>query len=198
MKTRILLVGALVGTVLSLSACSGGEPVTASPSVSEPSASPTSSYTLPPRPQLQPPEEPNLTGTDIDSAYTLAKFYFELYKYVVATGETDTWEKYTHPDCGYCGKVRANAKKDLETGAWSEVKLGILDSALFEYQGNVDYRIDFLVERGPLTYYKPTGAQQVEPGQNTLVVGVKKEGGKLLVRTFDIIGSSFFGKEELP
>lgn len=172
--------------------------MTASPSVSEPSASSTSSYTLPPRPQLQLPEEPNLTGTDIDSAYALAKFYFELYPYVKATGDTALWEKYAHPECEFCRKVAERAANDNETGAWTEMKLGILDTAQFFFKGNADYRIDFLIERGKMIYHGSSEQELLESGQNTLVVGIKDENNHLLVRSFDIIGSSFFGKDELP
>ncbi|MGV4374591.1 DUF6318 family protein [Trueperella pyogenes] len=197
MKTRILLVGALVGTVLSLSACSGGEPMTASPSVSEPNTTPTASYTLPPRPQLQPPEEPNLTGTDIDSAYALAKFYFELYPYVKATGDTALWEKYAHPECEYCKKVLDAAIKDNKTGAWTHASLGILDDAKFVAHGDVDFRIDFLVERSKIIYYGSQGINETEPAQHSVVLGIKDEGGKFLVRSFDILIPDVFGKVDL-
>ncbi|WP_255313955.1 DUF6318 family protein [Trueperella pecoris] len=162
------------------------------------SISPTSSYTLPPRPQLDPPKEPALTGTDIDSAYELAKFYFHLYAYVKATSKTELWEKYAHPECKYCQKVLNAAVNDNKTGAWSETKLGILDTATFYSTGDVDYRIDFLIERGEMVYHTPKGDKRFEAGKNTLVIGIKEETGKLLVRSFDIIESTYFGKEKLP
>ncbi|QTG76220.1 hypothetical protein J4179_04035 [Trueperella pecoris] len=162
------------------------------------SISPTSSYTLPPRPQLDPPKEPALTGTDIDSAYELAKFYFHLYTYVKATSKTELWEKYAHPECKYCQKVLNAAVNDNKTGAWSETKLGILDTATFYSTGDVDYRIDFLIERGEMVYHGANKDTTLQPGRNTLVVGIKQNGPSLFIRSFDIIGSSYFGQEELP
>lgn len=161
-------------------------------------AEPSSTYTIPPRPAMEAPAEPELTGVDIENAYVLAKYYFELYQYVVATGDTTNWQKYAHPECDYCAKVQANAEKDNEIGAWSDVHFGILNSERFYSTGDIDFRIDFLIERGEITYYTDDEAKKVDPGQNTLVIGLKAEGDSLLVRSFDIIGSSYFGEEQLP
>lgn len=201
MTQRNTALSAIVGIVVcGLVGCAAeGAPAQPSTQVTESvAAEPSSTYTIPPRPAMEPPAEPELTGVDIDNAYVLAKYYFDLYQYVVTTGETASWEKYAHPECEYCAKVQANAEKDRETGSWSDVKFGILNSERFYSTGDIDFRIDFLIERGEITYYTPDEAHKVDPGQNTLVIGLKAEGDELLVRSFDIIGSSFFGQEQLP
>ncbi|QOR48465.1 hypothetical protein INS90_04150 [Trueperella pecoris] len=189
----------VLAAYLTLAGCTTGEPSQPTESSTSAAASTTpQTHTIPPRPRLQAPAEPELTGVDIDNAYALAKYYFELYKYVKTTGDTATWEKYAHPECKYCQKVLNAAINDNKTGAWSETKLGILDTATFYSTGDVDYRIDFLIERGEMVYHGANKDTTLQPGRNTLVVGIKQNGQSLLIRSFDIIGSSYFGQEELP
>lgn len=160
-------------------------------------AEPSSTYTIPPRPAIEAPAEPELTGVDVNNAYELAQFYLELYPYVKATGDTELWEKYALPECEFCQAVVNDAKADNETGAWMDFPYEILGEAGFTAQGEFDYRIDLLIDRRLVKYYGTDGLEETEPGQHTVVVGVKNVDGQLLVRYFDRLKPELFGKVDL-
>lgn len=191
----LTLIGGLVGS------CANGadprpvptlDPVTSS----APSPAATDDYTLPPRPEATPPEEPNITGTAIEDAAALAEYYVELYPYVKRTGDTTAWEKWAHPECDYCNTVIESAEYMNKTGAWTSIDLEIIDRAAFISTGRLDFRMDFLVNRSDITQYDPKGTDFVESGENSVVIGLVSEGG-LKIRTFDIFAADEFGKEEL-
>lgn len=185
-----------------LSACGDGADPDPSPSAATESTTtvePSTDYTIPPRPEdVHKPDEPDLSTVDINSAYELARYYLDLYPYVKATGDTTEWEKYAHPECEYCATVLDEAEIDIESGSWSEVSLGVEDTAWFSVDGNVDYRIDFLVSRSEYKTYHSETADSIAPAEHAVIIGVSVENDALLVKTFDVLDESYFGSVELP
>ena len=199
------VVGVLIAFALGvgmLSACDDGASPEPSPDTSSSAEvdtpEPTADYTIPPRPQdVRKPEEPELTAIDIDNAYELARYYLDLYPYVKATGDTAEWEKYAHPECEYCATVIEAAEVENESGAWAEFKLGIVDDAVFTSTGDIDFRIDFLVDRDEIVFYGPEGEVRTDPAEHSVVIGLKEVDGNLKVRSFDILVPEVFGKADL-
>ena len=185
-----------------LSACGDGADPDPSPSTATESTTtvePSTDYTIPPRPEdVRKPDEPDLSTVDINSAYELARYYLDLYPYVKATGDTIEWEKYAHPECEYCATVLDEAEIDIESGSWSEVSLGVEDTAWFSVDGNVDYRIDFLVSRSEYKTYHSETADSIAPAEHAVIIGVSVDNDALLVKTFDVLDESYFGSVELP
>ena len=199
------VVGVLIAFALGvgmLSACDDGASPEPSPDTSSSAEGdtpePTADYTIPPRPlDVRKPEEPELTAIDIDNAYELARYYLDLYPYVKATGDTADWEKYAHPECEYCATVIDSAVASNEVGAWSDFNLGVADVATFSATGDVDFRVDFLVDRDEIVYYGPDGEVRTDPAEHSVVIGIKEVDGKLLVRSFDILVPEMFGEKDL-
>ena len=184
-----------------LSACGDGADPDPSPSAATESTTtvePSTNYTIPPRPEdVHKPDEPDLSTVDINSAYELARYYLDLYPYVKATGDTTEWEKYAHPECEYCNTVIEAAVVENSSGAWADFNLGIVDEATFTATGDVDFRIDFLVERDEIVSHGPEGEVRTPPGEHSVVIGLKNVDGALKVRSFDILVPEVFGKEDL-
>lgn len=184
-----------------LSACGDGADPDPSPSAATESTTtvePSTNYTIPPRPEdVHKPDEPDLSTVDINSAYELARYYLDLYPYVKATGDTTEWEKYAHPECEYCATVIDSAVASNEVGAWSDFNLGVADVATFSATGDVDFRVDFLVDRDEIVYYGPDGEVRTDPAEHSVVIGIKEVDGKLLVRSFDILVPEMFGEKDL-
>lgn len=200
MTQRNTALSAIVGIVVcGLVGCAAeGAPAQPSTQVIESvAAEPSSTYTIPPRPAMEPPAEPELTGVDVYNAYDLAKFYLALYPYVKATGDTELWEKYAHPDCEYCQTVLEAAVEDNKTGAWTDFAYEVLGEAGFSAKGEFDYRIDLLIDRKMIRYYGVDGVEETEPGQHNVVIGIKDVDGRLLVRYFDRLKPELFGKVDL-
>lgn len=161
-------------------------------------ADPASDYTIPPPPEnVYKPDEPDLSVIDLESAYQLARYYLDLYPYVKATGDATEWDKYAHPECEYCAVVSEAAEAANSVGAWSDFNLGVVEYATFRATGDVDYRIDFLVDRDEIVYYGPDGEVRTSAAEHSVVIGVKEVDGALTVRSFDILVPEVFGVEDL-
>lgn len=195
-----LVLALCVGLLVSCSSNADPEPSASSSSLpDEPTPDkPTDDYTIPPRPENVPkPEEPELTAIDIDNAYELARYYLDLYPYVKATGDTTEWEKYAHPECEYCQTVIDAAVVENDSGAWSEFNLGIVDVATFASTGDIDFRVDFLVDRDEIVFYGPDGEVRTGPGEHSVSIGLIEVDAGLKIRSFDILVPEVFGKADL-
>ncbi|VEI12570.1 DUF6318 family protein [Trueperella bialowiezensis] len=199
-RFRALRLGAgLVCAAAVLAACGGADPAdgggSASPATGG-SAVPTEEYTIPPRPQVMPPSEPVLTGVELEDAAALAEYYVKLYPYVKKTGDTAEWEKYAHPECEYCQTVIESANNMNQVGAWTDINLGVVETAWFSSTGKLDYRMDFLVDRSEIHHYNPEGSDYLEANRHAVIIGLVVEEG-LKVRSFDILDQDKFGVPEL-
>ena len=104
-------VAVLVGTVVSVSACTGGDPAPG-PSWTTPVAT-SSQPTASPSPTPTAPAEPAkpaswTTGSD-EAAVDAAAYFMDLYNYVIATGDLAEWDALSDPACEFC----ANTHEDV-------------------------------------------------------------------------------------
>ncbi len=102
-------IGLIVTAGLVLTACTGspGESEASPSSADDPtpvvSASP--SPTVPPKPER--PEAMN--REDAEGAAAAAKYFIELYPYVMATGDVEEFKAMSHRACGFCEELTTQA-----------------------------------------------------------------------------------------
>lgn len=54
---------------------------------------------------------------DERGAEAAARYFFELYAYVVVTGETSEWDAMSWQTCEFCASIRTKTRADVEEGA---------------------------------------------------------------------------------
>jgi len=104
-----------------LAGCTGGPdepswtPTVWTPEESvEPSPTPTPTPT---DPAAIPPERPAAMDTvDTAGAEAVAAYYTELFSYVFATGDLDTYRALSHPDCIFCADVIRQVEEQQAAG----------------------------------------------------------------------------------
>lgn len=121
------------------------------------------------------------------------EYVIDLYVYMRLTGDTVAWDGITSM-CDFCDEEAAFAKRDLDAGQWVEQTIEIQKSEAFDVlEGNVDFRVDYLVTRSEAKHFGPDGITRSEPsGDFTVILGLVDDGG-LKVHTFDIRSPEFFG-----
>lgn len=110
--------GLVVAVSLALSGCSGSVPgpgVVESPTDGLPqtaTVAPSPSPSLPAK-----PKRPSaIERDDAAGAAAAAKYFIELYPYVMATGDTEEFEAMSHRACGFCDDALEQAEKIKESG----------------------------------------------------------------------------------
>lgn len=63
-----------------------------------------------------PERPPALERTDETGAIAAAEYFLDLFRYVMATGDTTEWDTVSATDCGFCENVRADAAEIYENG----------------------------------------------------------------------------------
>lgn len=178
-----------------LAGCSGGEGADPAPSSGNgsstasleplPSDTTTSedaeqdpSYSIPPRPEVEPPQEPVLTGDEATDAVNLGSYFMLMYPYILKTADASSWVAITSPECSRCFEVIENAESDRATGTWVDGELQLIDYQLFKStDDDSDYQIAFLVERTGVVAYKTDGATDIEDGTFTVILSVTSSDG---------------------
>lgn len=54
---------------------------------------------------------------DERGAEAAARYFFELYAYVVVTGETSEWDAMSWQTCEFCASIRSKSRADVAEGA---------------------------------------------------------------------------------
>jgi len=111
----------LVMVVAVLAGCTGEPAPTTTPLTFEP-YTPTATPTPEPDPDeaTVPPERPDLSQVDAETAEALAVYFLQLYPYVYATGDLTDWRALSHPECIFCASVIGNVEKMHAAGNHSE------------------------------------------------------------------------------
>ncbi|QJW36590.1 DUF6318 family protein [Cellulosimicrobium protaetiae] len=104
----VLVVGWMVA------GCTGGGEPGPSPSVDDPVVpSPAESETPEPSAAETGPVKPErpaaMDRDDAEGAAAAAKYFLELYPYVMTSSDTAEWEAMSHQECGYCSNALASA-----------------------------------------------------------------------------------------
>lgn len=102
----VLLSGACTGP--------GPAPVTQSP----PPRATSSLESSPTHPVAVKPTRPaEMDLTDERGAEAAARYFFELYRYVVVSGDAAEWRAMSWTTCNFCGRIADAADEDLASGA---------------------------------------------------------------------------------
>jgi len=111
----------LVMVVAVLAGCAREPAPTTTPLTFEP-YTPTATPTPEPDPDdaTVPPERPDLSQVDAETAEALAVYFLQLYPYVYATGDLTDWRTLSHPECIFCASVIGNVEKMHAAGNHSE------------------------------------------------------------------------------
>lgn len=158
-----------------LGSCNGGAEPTVSPqeTQSPQNETPTDDYTIPPRPDVDPVIEPELSGDPAADALSVALYFAQLYPYIYKTGDTTQWDAYSAPECEYCWQSSEEVQNLTANGGWAEQSLepheytiGIIDET-----ANI-YEIQLLVTRSEVVVYDVTGQTTYEEGEFHLVFKV--------------------------
>lgn len=151
------------------------------------------SYSIPPRPEVEPPQEPVLTGDEATDAVKVATYFMNLYPYVLGTGDVRSWEKLSHPECGFCASTLELVNSFSES-EWIETSVRVSDEEVFGVSGgDANYRVDLLIERTDLVHHDGNSSETVPGGEYSAVVGLTVESGVWSVHSFDILAASEFG-----
>ncbi|QJC21636.1 DUF6318 family protein [Arcanobacterium buesumense] len=148
-------------------------------------------HIIPPRPILDRPAEPELTGDSRTDAVAVAQHFVTFYPYMLKTGDTSYWEKHSAPECEFCQKVLAASKARNETGAWIDGEMRIID----QVNGIVDeekdkYEIQFLIERTHVVEYGESDERENDR-QYHVVISLEKN-NSWSVKQFQIGNPSGF------
>jgi uncharacterized protein DUF6318 len=113
-RTRAAL--GVVAAVLLVSACTGTGPAPATLSPSARAASTPASSPTPPA-VAKPTRPAEMDLADERGAEAAARYFFELYRYVLASGDTAEWRSMSWTTCEFCGHIADAADEDLASGA---------------------------------------------------------------------------------
>lgn len=151
------------------------------------------SYSIPPRPEVEPPQEPVLTGDEATDAVKVATYFMNLYPYSVATGDLGEWRGLSHPSCEFCAELIGDveAYRDEE---WVETSIKISETRLFAVvDGEVNYRVDLLVDRGELRAHGNSEIESLPAGTYTAVLGLVLTDQQWQVHSLEILSETEFG-----
>ena len=100
-------VAVLVGTVVSVSACTGGgpEPAPSSTTPTTTAAQPTTSPSPTPTAPAEPAKPSSWTTGSDEAAVDAAAYFMDLYNYVIATGDLTEWDALSDPACEFCANT---------------------------------------------------------------------------------------------
>jgi len=141
----------LVLVVAVLAGCTGEPSPTTTPLTFEP-YTPTATPTPTPEPDPDdatvPPERPDLSQVDAETAEALAVYFLQLYPYVFATGDLAEWDAISHPECVYCASVRSGVEEMHAAGQRMEGGHSDLDEVVTTQVSDAMWQVDaVLIER---------------------------------------------------
>ena len=118
-----------------LAGCTGSPADPPTPPATSPAASPSPSPSPTPTPTPEPdaavpPERPDMSRVDAETAEAVAVYFLQLYPYVYATGDLAEWRALSHPECVFCASVISNVEEMVAEGNHSEgglVELGAVE-----------------------------------------------------------------------
>ncbi|MDP9800220.1 thioredoxin-related protein [Arcanobacterium wilhelmae] len=154
--------------------------------------SPTSAYTLPPRPHVP---KPSFTPSgdrekDLDA---FGRYALKVYSYTMATRDLSLWNALSAPECTFCNNTRKEVENG-EAGQWSQVDFTVKKQKTFRaYQRENVYRLDYLVDRSEYTEYRATSGDTTKPATHALALGVLEAGENLRLISWEIAKPEAFG-----
>ncbi|WP_216381581.1 DUF6318 family protein [Arcanobacterium phocae] len=131
-------------------------------------------HTIPPRPVLEAPAAPELSGEARVDAVAVAEHFVMFYPYMLKTGDTSYWEKHSGPECKFCQEVLAGVRTKNRTGAWVDGTLSIQNKVLRVVAEDAkSYQVDFQVVRHDVVEHKTSGDHPIADGAYRVVVDIQ-------------------------
>lgn len=95
-------------------------PAQTTPADATPSPEPTTEPGPGPTPWPEPTRPAAMDRDDLDGAIAAAEYFLALYPYVYATGDLDTWEEMSHPECIFCKGAADEVTELFEAGGYGD------------------------------------------------------------------------------
>ncbi|MBO9555756.1 DUF6318 family protein [Cellulomonas sp.] len=101
-----------------IAGCTSDPPTTSEPTFSGTRATSTPSPSVSPTANVRvKPERPDAwDNVSVDGAIAVATYFMELYGYTYATGDLESWNGLSHPDCEFCASTRDGVNDLLSAG----------------------------------------------------------------------------------
>ncbi|SDU81557.1 DUF6318 family protein [Arcanobacterium phocae] len=132
-------------------------------------------HVIPPRPVLEAPTEPELSGDARTDAVAVAKHFVMFYPYMLKTGDTSYWEKHSGAECKFCQEVLAE-ERNKKDETWIDSTILILDQVNGIVSENENrYEIQFLVERRDVVIHGRYSDEEQSPDKYHVVVSLEKK-----------------------
>ena len=152
--------------------------------------SPTPTPTPTPTPDAAtPPQRPDMSTVDAETAEAVATYFLQLYPYVYATGDLAEWRELSHPECIFCASVITNVEQMLTDGHSSEGSV-MSDFALTadEVTPGAFFAVEGTYSEGPSVERDSAGAvvsERLDTDALRLVAAITYD-GRWSVREMDI------------
>ncbi|WP_216387802.1 DUF6318 family protein [Arcanobacterium phocae] len=131
-------------------------------------------HVIPPRPVLEAPTEPELSGDARTDAVAVAKHFVMFYPYMLKTGDTSYWEKHSGAECKFCQEVLAGIQAKNRTGAWVDGELSVKNAALRVVTEDAkSYQVDFQVLRRDVVEHKSSGDHPIADDMYRVVIDIQ-------------------------
>lgn len=170
-KTSIIAICACASTVFS----SCADVQQSSPNLDSTVVKARQEHTIPPRPVLEAPAAPELSGEARVDAVAVAEHFVMFYPYMLKTGDTSYWEKHSGPECKFCQEVLAE-ERNKKDETWIDSTILILDQVNGIVSENENqYEIQFLVERRDVVIHGRYSDEEQSPDKYHVVVSLEKK-----------------------
>ncbi|WP_455952488.1 DUF6318 family protein [Arcanobacterium haemolyticum] len=188
------VIGILLASLCGLTACTPATDQMETQTTADKAVKENEEHKVPPRPKLDRPLEPVLTGDPRADAISVAEHFVLYYPYMLKTGDTSYWEEHSSPECEFCQKVISTEKSRLDKN-WIDGEIKILD----QINGIVDentqkYEIDFLVKRSGVVNHKDSREERIDDKEYRVVVALENA-SSWKITNFQLAKPESFSKE---
>lgn len=176
-----------------LAGCTGSPADPPTPPATSPAASPSPSPSPTPTPTPEPdaavpPERPDMSRVDAETAEAVAVYFLQLYPYVYATGDLAEWRALSHPECVFCASVISNVEAMVAEGNHSEGGLVTIQTARASQVSDRYFEVALGTQQSESVEYAGTGGEvdRSAGGQYVITVGLLVENDAWVVRGADV------------
>lgn len=127
-----------------------------------------------------------LTGDNRADAVAVAQHFVQVYPYMLKTGDTSFWQRYSSPECKFCQETLDAARERNKSGAWIDGDLELKNPLLrVANEGETLFQVEFSVERTGVVEHLSTGEKVVPNHENRVLLIVSKD-SQWTVKNFQI------------
>jgi len=143
-----------------IAGCTSDPPTTSDPTVSGTRATATPSPSASPTVNVRAkPERPDAwDDVSVDGAIAVATYFMELYAYTYATGDLESWNRLSHPECEFCASTRAGVNDLLSSGQLRDGgSVTVAEPSAREISPGELYSVDLAMTEGPARVVSVSG-----------------------------------------